>query len=305
MVQQVWDARRRDGLWGLLVGDALGVPYEFHLADEIPACDGIEMEPPPGYPRTYPQVPPGTWSDDGAQALCLLDSLVHRGRLDLDDLATRMLAWYDDGLWAVGGVVFDVGVQTASALRDFARRRDPRTSGMVNPNGQGNGALMRVLPLALWHTGDDAELVRDAGLQALVTHGHVMNQVACAFYCLWARRLLDGHEPLAGWSEALVWLRTYETDPGRLAAVERLALDERPDGSGYVVQSFRAARWLLARCSSYEETVKRAIALGKDTDTTACIVGGLAGITFGNIPERWLTALRGRDQVEALLALGL
>ena len=302
MTPQVWDSRRQDGLWGLLVGDALGVPYEFHPADEVPAYEDIEMAPPQGYPRTYPEVPPGTWSDDGAQALCLLDSLVRSGTLDLDDLAARMLAWYDDGLWAVDGVVFDVGVQTASALRDFAHRRDPRTSGMVNPDGQGNGALMRVLPLALWHTGDDAELVRDAGLQALVTHGHVMNQVACAFYCLWARRLLDGHEPLAGWADALAWLRAHETDPDRLVAVERLALDEPPDGSGYVVQSFRAARWLLARCSSYEETVKRAIALGNDTDTTACIAGGLAGIAFGNVPDRWLAALRGRDQVEDLLS---
>ena len=299
---QVWDARRRDGLWGLLVGDALGVPYEFHPAERVPVYDDIEMDPPAGFPRTYPHVPAGTWSDDGAQALCLLDSLGHCGRLDLDDLATRMLAWYDEGLWAVDGVSFDVGVQTASALRHYARHHDPRTSGMVEPNGQGNGALMRVLPLALWHTGDDAGLVRDAADQALVTHGHVMNQVACAFYCLWARRLLAGHEPLDGWADALAWLRAHETDLDRLGAVECLALDEPPDGSGYVVQSFRAARWLLARCSSYEETVKRAVALGNDTVTTACIAGGLAAIAFGAVPDRWLSALRGRDQVETLLA---
>lgn len=301
-MQQTWDQRRRDGLWGLLVGDALGVPYEFHSADQIPAYEDIELEPPAGFDRSHAGVPAGTWSDDGAQALCLLDSLLQTGTLDLDDLAVRMLAWYDDGLWAVDDRGFDVGIQTASALRDYARRRDPRTSGLVNPDGQGNGALMRVLPLALWHTRDDAALVRDAGLQSLVTHGHVMNQVTCGFYCLWARRLLDGQEALAGWADALAWLRGHETDVDRLAAVERLALDEPPDGSGYVVQSFRAARWLLARCSSYEETVRRAVALGNDTDTTACIAGGLAGITFGGIPDRWLAALRGRDLVETLLA---
>ncbi len=301
-MRQVWDSQRRDGLWGLLVGDALGVPYEFHPAAQIPAYEDIEMEPPPGFDRSHAGVPPATWSDDGAQALCLLDSLLRCGRLDLDDLAARMLAWYDDGLWAVDDRGFDVGIQTADALRDVARRGDPLTSGLVHPDGQGNGALMRVLPLALWHPGDDADLVRDAGLQAVVTHGHVMNQAACAFYCLWARRLLEGHEPLAGWADALAWLRHHETDRERLGAVERLALDEPPDGGGYVVQSFRAARWLLARCSSYEEVVKRAVALGDDTDTTACIAGGLAAIAFGGIPDRWLAALRGRDQVESLLA---
>ncbi|MCL2466126.1 MAG: ADP-ribosylglycohydrolase family protein [Micrococcales bacterium] len=297
-----WDSRRCDGLWGLLVGDALGVPYEFHPPELVPAYEDIELEPPHGFDRSHASAAPGTWSDDGAQALCLLDSLLHTGALDLDDFGARMTAWYDDGLWAVDNQVFDVGVQTADALRDLKERRDPRTSGLVHPNGQGNGALMRVLPLALWHAGDDAGLVRDAGLQALVTHGHVMNQMACAFYCLWARRLLDGHDVLAGWADALAWLRTHESDPDRLGAVERLALDEPPDGGGYVVASFRAARWLLTRCSSYEETVKRAIMLGNDTDTTAAIAGGLAGIVFGGIPDRWLGALRGRDQVEALLA---
>lgn len=64
------------GLIGLLVGDALGVPYEFHEADEIPPSAQIEFEPPAGFDRSHKGTPPGTWSDDGAQALCLLDSLL-------------------------------------------------------------------------------------------------------------------------------------------------------------------------------------------------------------------------------------
>lgn len=63
------------GLFGLLVGDALGVPYEFHPADRIPPFDQIEMTPPPGFPRAHVGVAPGTWSDDGAHALVLLDKL--------------------------------------------------------------------------------------------------------------------------------------------------------------------------------------------------------------------------------------
>lgn len=83
--------RYAGGLWGLLVGDALGVPYEFSFADGLPPMEQIEMVPPEGYRKTYPGVPEGTWSDDGAQALCLLDSLLECDRLDLDDFAGRML----------------------------------------------------------------------------------------------------------------------------------------------------------------------------------------------------------------------
>jgi ADP-ribosyl-[dinitrogen reductase] hydrolase len=60
---------------------------------------------------------------------------------------------------------------------------------------------MRVLPLALWHTGSDEELVLDARLSSRVTHGHARSQVCCALYCLWARALLEGRE--GAWSEAV------------------------------------------------------------------------------------------------------
>src|SRR3546814_12185994 len=65
------------GLLGMLVGDALGVPYEFSPPDRIPKSERIEMAPPAGFQRAHPWTPPGTWSDDGAQALCLLASLLH------------------------------------------------------------------------------------------------------------------------------------------------------------------------------------------------------------------------------------
>src|ERR1041384_2962683 len=109
--------RIEGGLIGLLVGDALGVPYEFHPASAIPPLEQIEFDPPPGFRRSHRSVPPGTWSDDGAQALCLLASLLDRGALAVGDFSRRLLAWYEDGYMAVDNRVFDVGVQTTVALR--------------------------------------------------------------------------------------------------------------------------------------------------------------------------------------------
>ena len=110
-------------MWGLLIGDALGVPYEFNAPEKLPPRAQIEFEPPAGFRRTYQGIAPGTWSDDGAGALALLDSLLDCGQLDLNDFALRLQAWRDHGQYAVGGQVFDIGITTAAALRAFAARR--------------------------------------------------------------------------------------------------------------------------------------------------------------------------------------
>ncbi|MCL6454012.1 MAG: ADP-ribosylglycohydrolase family protein [Alicyclobacillus sp.] len=298
--------RVRGGLWGLLVGDALGVPYEFHAAFQIPAEDQIEMSPPAGYARTYPQLPVGTWSDDGAQALCLLDSLLQAQGFDIQDFAARLVAWMNEGLWAIDGYVFDCGIQTRAAITQLRDGVPPVRAGFVNPNGKGNGALMRVLPLALWHHWTDAELVEMAHLQSVVTHGALTNQVCCALYCLWARRLLNGLEAESGYRDAVQTLRTLygEASPYREELEHTVRPDDAPrtDGGGYVVHTLNAARIAL-RETTYEAVVRRAIRFGNDTDTNAAVAGGLAGIRDGvnGIPERWFRAMRGQDLVEPLL----
>ena len=167
---------------------------------------------------------------------------------------------------------------------------------------------MRVLPLALWHRGTDADLVADAHKQSVVTHGHKRSQICCALYCLWARGILENIDD--AWNDAVQRLRTVYGEES--AYREELEWAIRPDdtvevqGSGYVVDSLRSARWAM-QFKTYEEVVKAAVSLGKDTDTTACIAGGIAGIREGinGIPERWLRNLRGtelyRPELERLL----
>jgi ADP-ribosylglycohydrolase len=296
--------RLKGGLYGLLIGDALGVPYEFHSADQIPPYDKIEMIPPQGFRRTYTGVAPGTWSDDGAQALCLLDSLMTCGSFQLKDFSDRLLSWYQEGLWAVDGKVFDIGIQTSMALDAYRRGKTPEECGMIRPDGKGNGALMRVLPLALWHTGTEHELVLDAHAQCVITHGNPCNQVCCALYCLVARFLLKGAAVQPAVEKAVFVLREiYEEMPVYAQELEWSVRPQEPwigQGSGYVVDCLRSALMILLRAESYEEAVKQAVQLGGDTDTTACVTGGLAGVLFGfdAIPKRWYEALRGKEDVK-------
>jgi ADP-ribosylglycohydrolase len=130
--------------------------------------------------------------------------------------------------------------------------------------------------------------------------------VCCALYCLWARREFAGSSD--AWRSAVAWLREhYQAYPEHL---EQLEFHVRPDedgvraGSGYVVDCLRSAQWAVESQNNYRDTVLAAIRLGHDTDTTACVAGGVAGIRHGfdAIPAEWMRAMRGAELVEPLLA---
>lgn len=297
------EQRIAGGLYGLLIGDALGVPYEFKPPQDLPPLEQIEFQPPEGFARTYDGLPIGTWSDDGAQALCLLASLLEMGEFDAEDFGLRLVRWSEEGYLAVDNYVFDIGITTSAAIRNLRRGVFAEAAGLTDDRSNGNGSLMRVLPLALWHRGSDEDLMDDAMTQSRVTHGHVLSQLCCALYCLWARRILQ--ESAAPWDEAVQGLRDYlgEESPGR----KELEFHIRPGegectGSGYVVDCLRSARWAIEQ-GPYETAVKKAVALGHDTDTTACVAGGIAGLRDGieAIPQRWRESLRGQEVVKPLL----
>lgn len=299
----------RGGMLGLLVGDACGVPYEFNPPSRLaPFAERIDMVPPPEFDRTY-SVPPGTWSDDGALALCLLESLVERGAFDPEDQARRMVAWMRRGHLAVENYVFDIGGTTAAALRraeGLALRGESAVGrGETGERSQGNGSLMRILPLALWHRGDDAELARLACVQSGLTHAHPTCEAACAVYCLWARGVLNGE---GGDVFASAMRRADEAlgdDPRYRPSFDalRAGMDRPPTGTGFVVDTLFSARWAVERHATFEGAIRAAILLGHDTDTTAAVAGGIAGLRCGvsGLPARWLDALRSRDIVDSLL----
>lgn len=310
-LRQCADARIA-GLVGLLIGDALGVPCEFKSPEQVPPCDKIEMTPPAGFRRAHVGVPPGTWSDDGSQALCLLASLLENGRLSLIDFAGRLVRWLDDGYMAVDGHVFDVGISTREALSRLRDGVAPTESGGTGEYDCGNGSLMRVLPLALWHTGPDDALVRDAHMQSLTTHGHPRTLVACAQYCLTARAYMRHlTDPWSCGGQRLTEIYDQWPDPrerkaflAELDMLRSFPKTDKPRGTGYVADCLWTARMAL-EAESFEDVARTAVSFGHDTDTTAAVACGLAGIKFcmGGIPARWLEQLRGYDLISPMLAI--
>jgi ADP-ribosylglycohydrolase len=222
-----------------------------------------------------------------------------------------LLRCHAEGYLWVDGRVFDTGVTTAAALRAYRGGRPALESGPTGERDNGNGSLMRVLPLALWHRGTDAQLVADARAQSRVTHGHLRAQLCCGLYCLWARRTLEAAaDP---WGAAVATLRAL--CPEGSAESRELEDQVRPDappggqGTGYVVDCLHSARQAVA-AGSFEAAVRAAVSLGEDTDSTAAVTGGIAGLRdgVGGIPGRWRDALRGRELygplLERLLARG-
>ncbi len=296
--------RIEGGLVGMLIGDALGVPYEFHCPEHLPFWDELEMLSPPGFPRSYPLVAPGTWSDDGAQALCLLESLLECETVNLDDFAERLLRWFDKGHLAVDNFVFDIGLQTNQALNRIRKGVHPAEAGLAGDRNNGNGSLMRVLPLVFFYDDNPDALIEAAAKQSLVTHAHIRSQLCCSLYTLWAHEELNGNQD--GWESSVEYLKKYyNKDAARLKELnQEISPNPLPQGtgSGYVVDCLHSAR-LACQGEDFESVIKKAVSFGNDTDTTATVAGGIAGLRFGikGIPKRWLKLLRGREMLDPLL----
>lgn len=253
----------RDCIYGQAVGDALGVPYEFKIRGTF-QCTGMAAY------GSHHQ-PAGTWSDDTSMALATCDSIRETGRIDIEDMRRRFVQWYREGAYTVDRL-FDIGSTTAYAL-DEGRGR----SGEFD---NGNGSLMRILPLVF--TEVDDEEIRAV---SAITHAHQISCDTCVRMVHAARRLLAG-VPIADIDVSL----------------DQVPADEIPSG-GFVCDTEKAALWCLANTSSYRDCVLAAVNLGDDTDTTAAVAGGLAGIVYGMdaIPDGWLQSLRGKDMIERCL----
>lgn len=306
MAAQQTVEQARTVFYGFVVGDALGVPVEFKTRDTYTVTD---MQ---GY-GTFDQ-PPGTWSDDTSLTLALMEHLAEGS--DCAALMDKFLAYFQQGYLTPYGHCFDIGVATQEAIERYRGGASLDEIGGDDERSNGNGALMRIAPLALWlKEADIHTLFEQVSLYTSLTHAHPRSVVASVLYVYLLRELLAGR-PL---TEALQ--NTREAAEAHLAtgsdcaqeyerhfrAAMSPALWERDRSqirsSGYVVDSFEAALWCLGTSTSYSEAVLKAVNLGTDTDTVAAITGPLAGAVFGldDRAERWMGQLANRELLDQVL----
>ena len=280
-----------DAIMGLVVGDALGVPFEFRQRDTFKATDMIGF-------GTYNQ-PPGTWSDDSSMTIATIESLERKKKINPYDIMCNFRDWMFLGKFTPDGYVFDVGNTTRMSIHRFVNGANYLRCGGYAEFDNGNGSLMRILPLAFLNCR-----LEDVARVSSLTHGNLISIQACEIYVWIAKMLIDGK----GIREAIAHRVRPEyylhENFARLKALERLTRDEIKS-TGFVVDTLEAALWCLLKADSYSEAVLMAVNLGGDTDTTAAVAGGLAGIIYGvggekGIPEVWIDQIAKHEIIEGL-----
>ncbi|MEH2355683.1 ADP-ribosylglycohydrolase family protein [Nostoc sp.] len=296
-------AKTLSGLMGLCVGDALGVPVEFTSRAERVKSPVTTML---GY-GTWNQ-PPGTWSDDSSLSFCLAECLC-RG-YSLDAIANSFWRWYKEAYWTPRGDVFDIGQTTHTAIMRLKQGVVPHQAGGKVENSNGNGSLMRILPMAYCHRSFTlGELLARVHDVSAITHAHARSQMACGIYISIAVALLEGADPQTAYLQSLQDIQTIysvreflleKPHFGRVFSGEiaKIPVEEINSGS-YVIDTLESSLWCLLNSSSYSEAVLKAVNLGGDTDTTAAVTGGLAGIYYGveNIPKQWMNQIARRQDI--------
>ena len=277
----------KDGICGLLIGDALGVPVEFSYREDLeknPVTDMREY-------GTY-KMPKGTWSDDTAMTLATMASIVNKKAIDYEDIANEFVQFaYYDKYWQ--DECFDYGRTTINAIDRFDRGYPPLESGLGGERDNGNGSLMRILPLAYIPgiTYDEIENV------SALTHAHPRSKMSCVLYIEMARSMLEKDLEISEHIfNACDKIKDYYESSSELEHFKRIFENDLEDveAKGYVISTFESVIHCLLTTSSYNEAVLKAVNLGRDTDTVGAICGGLAGIYYGydDIPSQWLDDVR-------------
>ena len=281
-----------DCIMGVAVGDAFGFPYQFHergtfkVKNKMISGNGM---------------PAGSWSDDTSLTLATMDSITACGGIDLEGMMMNFALWLRGGEFTPFGYSFDVGGGTAKGISRYISGFDVTECGLSDFSNNGNGSLMRILPLAFTPCTMD----EIAAVSAL-THGHEYSIHACQIQVAIAKRLLNGE----GIAKALKNVMTSEPfcnfeEYKHLLNVGTMKRKEI-SGSGFVLHTLTAALWCLLRTTSYRECIMTAAGLGLDTDTVGAVAGGLAGIIYGShgnrgIPKMWVKELNNRKLLREVI----
>ena len=297
------------GIFGVAVGDALGVPVEFSSRESLDK-DPVKNMREYG---TYRQ-PRGTWSDDSSLTFCLMEGLTNG--YNLEDIAIKFLQWKNESYWTPHGSVFDIGMATRQAINEIGKGTPPELCGGRDEYDNGNGSLMRILPMAfyLYNEPDIHERYRKVKAVSSITHAHIRSVIGCFIYVEYAIYLIKGKDKFKALEEIQesipqvlksMEINSEEIDLYRRVLVGNIAELSRSDisSSGYVLHSLEASIWTLLTTNSYEEAVLKAVNLGEDTDTVGAITGGISGINYGlnSKLDFWRTQLARFEDVEELI----
>ena len=307
------------GLYGTVTGDALGVPYETESYDSMQKnpCTGMT-----GY--GHHRQPSGSWSDDTSMTLCAADSLC-KG-FDPDDMMKKFMLWKDKKQYTATGVVFDVGRICRKAINQFHDGAPALLCGDASVNGNGNGSIMRILPMVLYQlflypVSDDAldQFLEPIHEASILTHAHPVAQMCCGLFALTVREWFlednDGSSLLGmdqrAFEKGKAFYKSrggvFEEEIGKrdlfIEPAELLQLQGRElPNWGYVINTWNISLLSFLTTENFRDCVLKAINMGGDTDTNGAVAGALAGTFYGKemIPDEWVNALQNKRLLDLI-----
>lgn len=295
-----------DSIIGHAVGDAMGVPTEFCIREYLLKNPVKEMI---GSDKTGQ--PAGSWSDDTSMEIATIDSFIQNKEFNYDDIMHKWEEWINKAKYTANNDTFDVGRTCLRALRNHSLGTEPLKCGIDGEQSNGNGSLMRILPVALYsyyRKLDVNEIIKLTNELSSLTHKHDISKLGCYIYVRYIMFLLDGKNK----NEAYELIKTldYSTyDEYAISKYERILKNDIASytidnilSSGYVVDTLECALWILLNANSYKETIIATTNIGNDTDTIGAIAGSMAGIIYGydSIPTSWIDKLMRKDYLIGL-----
>ena len=256
-------------------------------------------------------MPLGTWSDDSSMMLCTLASITEKRSLDFHDIMMRFSRWAKEGYLTPHGKAFGIGRTTLKALGRFWHGEEALHCGCSSEKDNGNGSLMRILPVVLYHSLVKPKLSIEEKIYNIhavssLTHAHSRSKIACGIYSFVLEELIRENKKQSV-QIGLQKAREYYKNDTEIQMYERLftlpfetVTEDNIKSSGYVVDTLEAAIWCVLNSDSYRECVLRAVNLGGDTDTIAAVAGGIAGAIyrFETLPQEWLKHIVFRSDIQ-------
>ena len=293
-----------NALMGVIVGDTVGVPYEYQER-YLFKCENMDGH------GTHDQ-PKGTWSDNSSLTLATVDSIADYEEIKLNDIMNAFESWLYQGNYTAFGEVFDVESTTRLALKRYRKDHSIENCGLKDEASNGNKALARIMPVALWMQKEKSDdIISAIHSVAGLTHGHDISNACCDMYALTVKNLINGLDKKNAFHFAYEDICSrYDKDLFRgwfLQFPTIYKMDHNQiRSSGNVKDTLEAAMWCFLHTNSYKECILEAVNLGNDTNTTAAVAGGLAGLWYGSggekgIPFEWMEKIIRKEGINIII----
>lgn len=297
----------RASLFGLAVGDALGLALAQVSRKTLVDNPVRDMQA----FGTYNQAA-GTWAEPSSLSFCLAEALTHE--FNLHNIGLNFVYWFQENYWTARAKHFDIDEQTKLACLRIGHGLRPDLAGAVKDSENTNASLMRILPLVFYikdkPINERFEITKQV---SSITHAHIRSVVSCFYYLEFARYILEGFKIEEAYKilqeDFPSLLHRFNVPEAEIALFHRLLKNDiskldvnEIHSDNYVIQSLEASIWCLMNTNKYSDAVLKAVNLGEDSNTTAAITGGLAGLVYGyrTIPKHWINQLARKENIEDL-----